>query len=362
MASYEVDKNMLICDVIGEEDVVLYAVRHDPFDVYGLYNYRNEPVFKRLPDEIGKNVNNGVAKLYLNTAGGRVRFATDSLYVAISAKMPQISHMPHMPLFGSAGFDLYLDDPETGDSRYFETFKPKVGFKEGYEFKIKFRDRKLRYLTINFPSYSDVASLHVGLQKDAVVDHGLKYRDVAPIVYYGSSITQGGCSSRPGNAFANIVSRRTNTDFINLGFSGSGCGEELIARYMAELDMSVFIADYDHNAPSAEHLATTGERMYRIIREKHPTLPYLFISRPDFNTRWYDDNLKRRDSVYDVYRKAVAEGDKNVYFIDGSSIFRGDESDMATVDGTHPNDYGFYLMAKAVESELFWIWRSKNIR
>jgi hypothetical protein len=64
----------------------------------------------------------------------------------------------------------------------------------------------------------------------------------------------------------------------------------------------------------------------------------------------------RRDVVYDTYRFAREQGDKNVYYIDGASLFRNVNEDMCTVDSTHPNDYGFYLMADAIESELRWIW------
>ena len=72
MASYEVDKNMIVSDVIGEADAIFYDVRKDPFDLYGLYDPKNQPQFKRLPDEVATSVNEGVARLYLNTSGGRV--------------------------------------------------------------------------------------------------------------------------------------------------------------------------------------------------------------------------------------------------------------------------------------------------
>ena len=347
----KIDKNFAVETKINEPDVKFYDVREAPFEVYGLYKYRTEPDFKRLPDEIGQNVNPGVAELYLNTSGGRVRFSTNSQYVAIQADMPVIGRFPHMPLTGSAGFDLYVDDPVTGVSRYHRTFKPDYNLKDGYESVVKFDDRKLRHFTIHFPTYSRVRTLHIGLQNDAVLGEGMKYRDLLPIIFYGSSITQGGCVSRPGNIYQSVISRRLGMDYINLGFSGSGRAEDVIVDYMAGLKMSAFVADYDHNAPNAEHLRNTHCKMYQKIRAANPNLPYIMISRVDFDCS-YEKNLERRDVIYETYRYALSQGDKNVYFIDGEGVFRGEDFDMCTVDGTHPNDHGFALMAKAIGDEL----------
>lgn len=352
---HHVDKNLVIQTSIGENDVKFYDVRKEPFDLYGLYNPQSESVFKRLPDEIGKNVNSGVARLYLNTAGGRVRFATDSKYIAVKATLPQFSRLPHMPLISTAGFDLYIDQEGKEMSRFYDCFKPSMDMKDGFESKIVFPDRKWRYVTVNFPSYASVSSLLVGLQKDAKLGHGLRYRDETPVVYYGSSITQGACSSRPGNAYANIISRRTNTDFLNFGFSGSALGEEILADYFSTLKMSVFVADFDHNTSSAKQLEARHLPFYQKFREKALNVPFLMISRPDYHNQRYDENRLRRDVIYETYRYARQHGDNNVYFIDGSSFFRTVNEDMCTVDTTHPNDYGFYLMAEAIESELRWI-------
>lgn len=357
----KVDKNFKIEHNIGESDVVLYDVRKRPFDIYGLYQPRREKVFKRLPDELAKNVSDGVAYLALKTAGGRVRFATDSPYVAIKVEMPYISHMPHMPMTGSSGFDLYLDDPVTGSSTFVKGFGPDFQKTNGYEGKVKFPSGKMRYFTLNFPTYNAVNKLWIGLAESAVVDHGLQYRKIAPVIYYGSSITQGGCSERPGNAYQAIVSRRLNMDFINLGFSGNGKGEDTIVDYMAQMDMSVFVSDYDHNAPNVEHLKNTHYRLYEKIRAAHPDIPYIMLSRPDFLCLLPFDSEKRREVVVESYHRALAAGDRNVYFIDGESLFRGPYVNSCTVDGCHPTDMGFALMADAVEHEIRFAFTQKYL-
>ena len=347
----EVDPNMVTQTLEGEIGMVFRDVREEPFKIYGLYDPRGQEVFKRLPDEIGQNVNPGVAKLYYCTAGGRVRFSTNSQHIVIRVKMPYEGKYDHMPRTNVCGFDLY-EDTEMG-SFYLGTFKPGIGdISEGYEASLSLSGgRRERKLTINFPSYNPIDSLKIGLCADATLGEGAKYRHELPIVYYGSSITQGGCASRPGNTYQSMICRRNNLDFINLGFSGNGRAEVNMVEYLAGMKMLAFVADYDHNAPKVDYLAETHCRMYKIMREKNPDLPYIMMSRPDFQ-KSRADSIARRNVVIDTYRYALAQGDKNVYYIDGESIFRGPYEDSCTVDGTHPTDLGFALMADAIEREL----------
>ena len=350
-----IDKNMKVINKLTEEDLVFHDVREEPFSVYGLYDYKTGHEFMRMPVDVATATNQGVHDLNYCTAGGRVRFSTDSRYVAIHANMRYMWHMDHMPMTGSAGFDIFVDDPESNTSYFQGTFRPGINEADAYESIHYFPTRKMRHFTINFPTYSGVNDLFIGLQKDAAVGSGARYRDIPPMVFYGSSITQGACSSRPGNAYQAILSRRLNIDHVNLGFSGSACGEDAICDYMATLPMSIFISDYDYNAPSVEHLKNTHEKLYRKIREKNPTVPYIMLSRPSAGAASYETICLRREIVFETFMKARKEGDKNVFYIDGESIFRGRDADAATVDDCHPNDYGFILMADAIEAEILRI-------
>ncbi|MBQ9773671.1 MAG: hypothetical protein IJW30_06625 [Clostridia bacterium] len=354
----KIDKNFALETKIGEHDVVFYDVRQEPFALYGFYAPLKSAEFRRVPEDVARATSDGVAYLSRCTAGGRVRFCTDSRYIAIKAEMPEICRMDHMALTGSSAFDLYVDKPETEDTCFAHAYRPSFDFRDGYEAKKDFGTRRMRCVTINFPSYSHVKNLYIGLQEDAALTAGMAYRPLLPVVYYGSSITQGGCSSRPGNAYQNVVSQRMNLDFLNLGFSGAGKGEDAIVQYMATLPMSVFVSDYDHNAPTPEHLRATHEKLYRAIRTAHPDIPYIMLSRPNFHADLQSD-IDRRSIIIDTYRNARAAGDQNVYFIDGASLFRGPYANMCTVDGCHPNDMGFALMADAVEHTLREVLRKK---
>ena len=345
----EIDKNLKVEKALGLEDIVFIDVRRDPFSVYGLYDYKNQPVFRRLPEDVAKATNPGVYGLHIHTAGGRVRFSTDSPYIAIRCKMQSITHMPHMPLIGMSGFDLY--EHKFGVDTYIRSFMPSWDMKDGYEsVQHIYNDGQMHDYTIHFPLYNDVISLEIGLREGSALTGGVKYADIKPVVYYGSSITQGGCASRPGNAYQNIISARRNIDHINLGFSGSARGEDAIVDYMATLDMSVFVCDYDHNAPSAEHLEATHEKLYRKIRDKNPDLPIIFVTKPD--NLYTDDAALRREIVYKTYRKAYAENPRRAAYIDGCSLFSAEYRDCCTVDTCHPNDIGFLCMAEVIGAEI----------
>lgn len=368
MANFDianVDANLAAATKLNAPDLKLYDVRKPPFQLYGLYDPKNQSVFKRIPTSVAEKTSNGVVALHTNTAGGRVRFATDSPYVVIQAELPHAHSSIKMPVTGACGFDLYADTPDSTESFYVGTFVPPAKMEGGYTAKLALDGLPgMRCLTINFPLYTDVTSLYVGVAEGSRLESGATYRGNAPIVFYGSSITQGGCASRPGNAYTAQVARRFGMDHLNLGFSGNGKAEDAILSYMAGLDMAVFVSDYDHNAPDPAYLEKTHCKLYQAIREKHPHIPYIMLSRPDFYA--YQKHLagtihskERRAVVMNTYLYAMAQGDENVYFIDGERLL---PNDGCTVDALHPNDLGFYFMAESLCATLTQIKRMGKLK
>ena len=271
----DIDSNFAVKTKSEKADLHFYDVSDEPFKIYGIFKENDR--FTRLPGSVADSVSDGVLYLSTNTAGGRVRFKTDSPYVALYTELDKPGKMPHFPYTGSMGFDLY--DCEI----YKGTFIPPLpDAKNTFESIIEFSERKMRDITVNFPLYSDVKKLYIGLSNDASLKAPREYKKTQPIVYYGSSITQGGCASRPGNSYQAIISRKFDCDFINLGFSGSALGEKEISKYIQGLDMSIFVYDYDHNAPTVEHLSNTHERMFKEIRSAHPNMPIIIMSRPKY--------------------------------------------------------------------------------
>lgn len=338
----KIDKNFEVKS--AEAGLKLYTLPQEPFRVYGV-NYNAEKVrYERLEEEFAKSINEHVYHLGLANAGGRIRFKTDSSVIAVYVKFSRVTRHDHFPLTGSAGLDLYADNEYQG------TFRPPYDMKDSFDSSIDLFSKEMRDITINMPLYSGISEISIGLEKDAVVEKGDEYRLPSPVLYYGSSITQGGCASRPGNSYQAIITRRLDIDHINLGFSGNAKGEKAMAHYIASIPMSAFVMDYDHNAPSVEHLEKTHKPFYDIIRKANPTLPVVFVSAPKYKPneeKW----SQRRLVILDTYNKAKEAGE-NVYFVDGMHIFDKYAKDSATVDKTHPNDLGFMEMADNIGEVL----------
>ena len=338
----DVDKNFSVESNLNIPGIKFYDSLQKPFSLHGVFY--EDGKFRRLPEQVAKDTNDGVHWLHDNTAGGRIRFRTDSPYIAIHCEMPFVGFMSHFALTGSASFDLYVRN-EHGIEQFVGPYVGDVNNMEGYEGVLHPAGSGMREYTINFPTYSQVSALYIGLDENAKVEAPAPYKIQKPVVFYGSSITQGACASRPGTAYESIVSRRFDFDYINLGFSGSARGEQVMADYIAGLDMSVFVMDYDYNAPTVEHLAETHQPFFNTIRKAYPDIPIILMARPQFHRN--EENIKRLQVIQATYDNAVKVGDTNVYLLDGPALMALAQ-DEGMVDGAHPNDCGFVSMAKAV--------------
>ena len=341
----EIDRNFALPETVMREGAVLHDVREAPFGIYGLEAPEDSSLpFHRMDPAVAVATSRGVAELNFHTAGGRVRFSTDSPYILLFCETSApICCMPHMPLTGSQGFDLYARE---GDREVFlKAFFPQAELAGATAFSGAYDapERKMTSYTLNFPLYGTCRRLLIGLSPDAVLAEGERYEDPLPVLFYGSSITQGACASRPGTCYIAELSRRFGFDYRNFGFSGSAKGEDAVVDYMASLPMRAFVSDYDHNAPSSEHLRATLPNLYRKVRAAHPGMPFFCLSSPGATC-----GLARRDDIFSIYKEARLAGDRNVFFVDGAEMFRGEFSDDCLVDHCHPNDLGFYRMVKTV--------------
>ncbi|MBQ7373686.1 MAG: hypothetical protein IJW64_03895 [Clostridia bacterium] len=335
----EIDKNFLTSK-IARDGVIYYNA--DEFDVYGVKKI--DGLYRRMKYSDAILVSEKVALISSECAGGRVRFATDSPFIAILVKYHSVAKVPNYSYTATMGFDLY------SGKRYVGCFVPSMEAVESMEGVIDI-DGEIEYreYTLNFPVCSEICEVYVGVKKGCKIEKASAYSIKKPVVFYGSSTTQGACASRPGNTYENIISRALDCDYLNLGFWGNARGEKTMAQYVSKLEMSAFVYDYDYNAPSAEHLQSTHEDMFKIIRKHNPQLPIVILSAPRFYLN--ADMDKRRRIVEQTYENALKAGDKCVRFISGREMLNGVQ-ETALADNIHPNDVGFVNMAKAVEKNL----------
>ncbi len=352
----KLDKNFAEKKSADGSGMIERNILNGDFGVYGIFFDEERGGFARMPLSESKKVSTAVQGLSATTAGGRIRFSTDSTKIGLSLKYVGLTKMNNMSVAGNSGFTLLeeLDGARSHVTSFIPTSKDELSFYRVHDImgeEIN-KTKRMRNYILYCPLYNSmITEISIVLEEDAKITKGIEYKKVNPIVYYGSSITQGGCVSRGDNAYQGFIEKWNNVDFINLGFSGNCKAELTMADYVASLNPSVFVFDYDHNAPSSEFLKNTHYPFYKRFRELCPETPIVFMSAPDFFPEMID-HKKRIAVIRGNYKKALSGGDENVYFVSGATIFGKADKENCTVDKCHPNDLGHYRMAKNLYKTL----------
>lgn len=334
-----IDNNFKEMGKLDLEGLTYHDARE--LDVYGV-TYE-DGLFRRMPENVAFSVSHNVGLIARESAGGRVRFVTDSPYIAIFVKYRAVSKVPSYSNTASLGFDLY------SKTRYIDAYVPNRDTETELEGVVHTPLVGENEYTIYFPICSEISSLYIGVKAGSVLKKAPRYALSTPIVYYGSSTTQGAGASRPGTTYEGYVSRNLDADYINLAFWGNALGEEKMAEYIAGLKMSAFVYDYDYNAPSVEHLEKTHESFFKIIRKAQPNLPILMCSAPKYDK---DEKMERRNEIVKTtYENAVKAGDEKVAFLSGKDML-AEVKDDCLADSVHPSSVGFWAMSKHIERAL----------
>jgi len=165
------------------------------------------------------------------------------------------------------------------------------------------------------------------------------------VVFYGTSITQGGCASRPGICATSIVGRELGVNVINLGFSGNGHMEPEIAELLCDLNPAAFVLDPLWNM-TPEMVSERFEPFIKKLREARPDTPIFLVE---------DSSIKNRPTtngkiLRKIYAELAAAGDRNLYFIPNTGMLG--EDGEATVDGCHLTDLGMVRQAEVFIKHL----------
>jgi hypothetical protein len=321
----------------------------EPFTLDGLWWLKeNDGAYCRLPLRPGAldNVQAAVGRYAEYPAGARVRFQTDSISLSL-----RVNHgndrlaWKVLSVTAMAGIELYEGPPRR---MVFRKISIPVSGTEPYEVEFgPFPDRRTREFTLYLPMYAKLQSLEIALDPDADVNPPSGYAMDKPVVFYGTSFIQGGCASRASMNLPAQVGRLLAVDTINLGFAGDGRCEPEIARLIAEIDAACFVMGPILN--DLELMRENYPRFVAILRQRRPERPIVLMSR--LHTAGQSEPYEVNRLVREVYEKMRADGDRNVHFFDSFPLY-ADGSIHPTVEGLHPSDLGFKIIADALAPEI----------
>jgi lysophospholipase L1-like esterase len=315
----------------------------------------------RLPAKLKDTFRKPVWDLAQSPSGGRIRFRTNSGALAIRLEYPGPPGMRNMHAFGQTGVDLYADGVYRGTAIADGNSKPGVVKEHTY---FKDQPRLDREITLYLPLYMSVKVLGIGLDPHARLEAARRFALDKPVVFYGTSITQGGCASRGGMSYQAILGRMLNVDFVNLGFSGNGKGEPELAHAVADIDASCYVLDFAQNNPTVESLREAYAPFLETIRSKRSQTPVLVIT-PIYSSResWaLDTRLEgMRELIRQSGAKRIAAGDGHLEIVEGTDLL-GPSGGDGLVDGTHPNDLGFQWMAEGLAGRIAKVLGLKLVR
>lgn len=311
-----------------------------------------EGVYDRLPAALKDSIRPDLWNLGKNSAGVAIRFRSDAKKLKARWEVLNNFWMNHMTPTGIKGLDLYaLDDDGwmfVGSAR---PGHQKATFESTF---ISNMDGSMREYMLFLPLYDGATKVEIGVNEGAVVEMPQSEFPIMekPVIVYGTSVTQGGCATRPGMAYPAILMRHMNREFINLGFSGNGRLDPEIAALMADTPASLFILDHMGNCTA--DMLDRLEPFVEILRSKQPETPILLLGNHHYTYERYDlktqaDSKEKKERLEAIYNK-LRENDKNIYYLPADDLIGLDEE--GTVDGTHQTDLGFLRMATSIQPLL----------
>lgn len=328
----QLDENM----TIKEPGKNLYWHNANNLTIEGKGWEDTESFYNRLPAKAKDIVRAPVWELSKCPAGISIHFSTNAPSLAV--KWDGVNAMDHMTALGVSGLDLYVK--HDGQWKWLSVGRPTQDLNESQLFTdlpIKSRDYIL-YL----PLYNPMHQIELGIPAPFEVKATLP-REKKPVVFYGTSITQGGCASRPGMCYSAILGRWLDNPVINLGFSGNGIMEPEVIDLLCELDPTLYVLD---NMPNMEESSINEreESAIRKLRTARPKTPIVlidnmlycnaFLKEPSMN-RYTSSNMAQ----YAIYEKLIQEGMGNLHYIKDDALIGKDGE--GTVDGTHFTDLGY---------------------
>lgn len=312
----------------------------------------------RLPAKAEGVVSKSVARLGKNSAGLSLVFKSDAPEILVRYQVLERQAMFHMPATGVSGVDLYATDAK--GERHFVAPKFAPSFKDTINYifpdiidPITRKSGVEMTYRLSLPLYNVVDWLEIGVPEGCRIEF-VPVPDEKPIVIYGSSITQGGCCSRPSMAWPSIVGASLGREVVNLGFSGSGKGETEVFDLISEIDAAVFVIDCLPNMglylPIKERILY-GVHKYRETHDCPILLAEYSVCGQEgaINVKSEDDTNAKNVILREVYDQLRKEGVKGIYYLTAEQWGAGMDG---YVEGEHPNDLGMTKLAAGMTKKL----------
>lgn len=292
-----------------------------------------ESHYDRLPARAKDQVPAAVWGLSHHSAGMAFRLVTDASQLKVRWAVRGASlAMPHMPATGVSGVDVY--QRFAGGWRFVKNGKPS-GLTNEVSVAVAPGAECLVYL----PLYNGTARVAFGLPKDRRLEAApARPSGVSkPVVFYGTSITQGACASRPGLAFTAVAGRLADAPVVNLGFSGSGKMEPALCDLLAEIDASAYVLDCLWNM-SDDLVKERAEPFIRALRQKRPDTPILLAEDGNVFNQAPTSKARMLRGIFDKLKAEDAAAWARLHYLEAKEMLGHDTE--GTVDGCHPNDLG----------------------
>ena len=291
------------------------------------------------------------------SAGLAVLFRTDAPEISLRCAMGYRNNASNTMGIALRGFDLYIRTPE---GRW-QFAASKEGKDKGEVKIISHMDRSMKECMLYLPMYSELYSLEVGVPEGCVLEalpSPFRHR----IGIFGSSFTLGisiwGC----GMSYPDQFTRDTGIQMLSLGCSGNCKLQPYFAEVLKAADVDALVFDAFSN-PAGE---TIRERLFPFIesiQEAHPDIPLIFMQTIHRCSTHYDLDRRqteqaKQDAAEELMKEACKKY-KNVYFIHPCA---NDKYHETSVDGTHPDDYGYTLWARSIEKPILKILRKYGMK
>ena len=292
-------------------------------------------------------------------AGLAVLFRTNSGSITLTATGDFSWRSNSTMRLASQGYDLYIRQTD-GSWLWARNIAPNVSHPEAELTLIKNMAPTMKECLLYLPIYSELTSLKIGVEKGSVLEaipSPFRHR----VAIFGSSFTHGISTSRAGMSYPDQFTRRTGIQMLSFGCSGRCRLQSYFADVLADVEADAYVFDAFSN-PNADVIEQRLFPFIERLRAAHPGKPLIFQQTIYREGRNYDTVLDEveaaKQAMADSLMAIAVKRYPDVYYIRPNATSPLRES---SVDGTHPDDYGYYLWMCSIEQPLLEILKKYGV-